>query len=136
VRSVNKRFDTRFFAARAPARGVARHDGRETTEAVWLRPRHALESYWDGAMAMAPPQLMTLAHLTRFGSVDAALDDARGRPPALIEPHLLGDGDIEIMSYPGDAAHPVQVRAMPGPTRLVVRNRRAEPMAGFDGFFS
>jgi 8-oxo-dGTP pyrophosphatase MutT (NUDIX family) len=133
--SLNKRFDTRFFAARAPADGVARHDGRETTETVWLRPRPALQSYWEGAMPLAPPQIMTLAHLARYDSVDQALADARSRPPALVEPHILFEGDMRVMCYPGDAEHPVAARAMPGPLRLVMRNQRIEPMDGFEAFF-
>lgn len=135
-RGLNKRFDTRFFAARAPAQGIARHDGRETTEAVWLRPRPALERYWNGDIVLAAPQVMTLAHLSRFATVDSALDEARGRPPALVEPHLSREDGLEAMCYPGDREHPVQARAMPGTTRLLVRNRRAEPPAGFEGFFS
>lgn len=135
VRSTHKRFDTRFFAARAPAEGVARHDGREMTETLWLPPRQALERYWDGAITLAPPQIMTLAHLSRFGSVDAALDDARGRRPALIEPHILGETPARVMCYPGDPTHPVQQRAMPGPLRLTQRGKRAEPDEGFEAFF-
>jgi 8-oxo-dGTP pyrophosphatase MutT (NUDIX family) len=135
VQSLHKRFDTRFFAVRAPAEGVARHDGREMTETVWLRPRRALESYWDGAMSLAPPQLMTLAHLTRFGTVEAALDDARRRRPALIEPHILFEMNARVMCYPGDESHPVRERAMPGPLRLVTRGPRVEPQDGFEAFF-
>jgi 8-oxo-dGTP pyrophosphatase MutT (NUDIX family) len=123
--SPNKRFDTRFFAVRAPAGGEARHDGRETTETVWLRPRPALQSYWDGAMQLAPPQIMTLAHLARYDNVDQALTEARGRPPALIEPHIKFEAGMRIMCYPGDAEHPVAARAM----------QRVEPAEGFDAFF-
>jgi len=135
VKSPHKRFDTRFFAVRAPAEGVARHDGREMTETLWLRPRQALQGYWDGAMSLAPPQIMTLAHLARFGSVDAALADAQARRPALIEPHILGEMDARVMCYPGDEAHPVRERAMPGPLRLFTRGPRVEPQDGFEGFF-
>jgi 8-oxo-dGTP pyrophosphatase MutT (NUDIX family) len=38
----NKRFDTRFFLARAPTDQIAAHDNHETTESVWLAPREAL----------------------------------------------------------------------------------------------
>jgi 8-oxo-dGTP pyrophosphatase MutT (NUDIX family) len=37
-----KRFDTRFFVARAPLGALASHDGFETTEVLWMRPRQAL----------------------------------------------------------------------------------------------
>ncbi|MCW5653195.1 MAG: NUDIX hydrolase [Hydrogenophaga sp.] len=133
--SPNKRFDTRFFVARAPE-GLARHDERETTEARWVQPRAALQSYWQGELTLAPPQIMTLAHLARHASVDSALDEARGRRPALILPHVLGQGDGRTMCYPGDDLHPVRERAMPGPLRLFSRNRRYEPEGGFEGFFA
>jgi hypothetical protein len=39
------------------------------------------------------------------------------------------------MCYPGDELHPVRERAMPGPLRLFARNKRFEPLDGFEGFF-
>lgn len=134
-RSAQKRFDTRFFVARLPEHGVASHDGHETTEAAWLDPRAALRTYWDGGMKLAPPQIMTLAALARHGSVDAVLGAARGRRPPMVQPHILGDGASRVMCYPGDASHPLQQRAMPGPLRLLVRGERFEPREGFDAFF-
>ena len=133
--SANKRFDTRFFVARAPEGLLARHDERETTEALWVLPRPALQSYWDGELMLAPPQIMTLAHLARHATVDSALTEARARRPALILPHILGQGDTRTMCYPGDELHPVRERAMPGPLRLFARNKRFEPLDGFEGFF-
>jgi hypothetical protein len=135
-RTFNKRFDTRFFVARLPDQGIACHDGHETVETAWLRPRASLELYWDGGMTLAPPQIMTLAALARHDSVDAMLSEARGRRPALVLPHVLGEGESRVMCYPGDEAHPVRERAMPGPLRLFVRGARYEPEAGFDAFFA
>jgi len=135
--SVNKRFDTRFFVARTPDQGVVCHDGHETTEALWLRPRAALEAYWGGDMALPPPQIMTLAHLARHATVDAVLAEARARPPVLVQPVNMVEGGSHRMScYPGDALHPVAQRAMPGPLRLLVRGKRFEPQDGFEGFFA
>ena len=132
---MNKRFDTRFFVAAAPAGQVATHDNFEATESVWLKPRAALEQHRDGLIEMAPPQIMTLAHLSRFASVQAAMADARSRMPLLIEPHPIDmDGD-RVICYPGDEQHPVKVRAMPGPTRLRYRNKLFEPIEGFEALF-
>ncbi|WP_439517368.1 NUDIX hydrolase [Hydrogenophaga sp.] len=133
--SPNKRFDTRFFVARAPE-GLARHDERETTEARWVQPRPALQSYWQGELSLAPPQIMTLAHLARHGSVDSVLKEARGRLPALIQPHVIRAGEGRTMCYPGDELHPVRERAMPGPLRLFTRGQRFEPEHGFEAFFA
>lgn len=132
--SPNKRFDTRFFVARAPE-GLARHDERETTEARWVLPRPALQSYWQGELTLAPPQIMSLAHLARHASVDSVLAEARGRMPALIQPHVIREGEGRTMCYPGDDLHPVRERAMPGPLRLFTRGSRFEPEDGFEGFF-
>ncbi|KQP17831.1 NUDIX hydrolase [Pseudorhodoferax sp. Leaf267] len=132
---MNKRFDTRFFVAAVVPEQVAQHDDFETTESVWLTPRAALQRYWDGAIEMAPPQIMTLAQLSRHASVDAVLAAARtGRPP-LIQPESLEDGGTRVVCYPGDACHPVQERAMQGPTRLRWQNKRFEPVDGFEALF-
>ena len=130
-----KRFDTRFFIARAPRDAQARHDGHETTEAVWMRPRDALERYWAGGIALAPPQIMSLVELTPHADVDSALAAAAQRAPPLIQPLVLKIGEGSMLCYPGDAEHPVATRAMPGPLRLAMRNGRFEPVAGFDAFF-
>lgn len=130
-----RRFDTRFFVARAPAAQVALHDDEETVDTQWLAPRQALEQYRDGAIELAPPQIMTLAHLARFHHADQALQAAASRPPPTILPQTYEDGKVRIICYPGDARHAVRDCAMPGPTRLLLRERRFVPEAGFDALF-
>jgi 8-oxo-dGTP pyrophosphatase MutT (NUDIX family) len=132
---MNKRFDTRFFVAAAPAGQVAAHDNFEATESVWLKPKAALEQHRDGLIEMAPPQIMTLAHLSRYGSVQAAMADARSRMPPIIEPHPMDLDGTRVICYPGDEQHPVKVRAMPGPLRLRYRNKLFEPVEGFEALF-
>ena len=126
----SKRFDTRFFLAQAPKNQVARHDNHEATESVWLTPRQGLERYWDGQIELAPPQIMSLVHLARYGSVHDALDAAGKRPPPVIQPEPFEELDTRVVCYPGDARHPIPERALPGPTRLFFRNRRFEPAGG------
>ena len=132
----NKRFDTRFFVASAPAGALACHDNHETTEAIWMRPRAALQRNWDHEIVFAPPQIMTLAQLGRHASVQSVLAEARSRPPPVIAPVPIGQGAGRVMCYPGDPAHPVRERAMPGPLRLLGRNGRFEPEQGFEAFFA
>jgi 8-oxo-dGTP pyrophosphatase MutT (NUDIX family) len=132
---MNKRFDTRFFVAAVPTGQVAAHDNFEATESVWLRPRVALEQHRDGLIEMAPPQIMTLAHLSRFASVQAVMAEARDRLPSVILPHPMDLDGTRVICYPGDAAHPVRERAMPGPTRLRYRNKLFEPPEGFETLF-
>lgn len=131
----NKRFDTRFFVAAVPKGQTAAHDNHEATASVWLSPRTALEQYRDGDIMLAPPQIMTLAHLTRFADTASALGDARGRMPPAIEPEPFDLEGVRVICYPGDLRHPVRERAMPGPLRLHFREKRFLPVEGFEAFF-
>lgn len=128
----NKRFDTRFFVALAPPEQAIVACARETTEVVWMTPRAALERYWAGDIDLAPPQIMSLSHLNRLGGVDAVLNHARTRTPALIAPEPFDDDGMRVICYPGDPAHSLQEPVWPGPTRLRFRNRRFEPEGGLD----
>jgi 8-oxo-dGTP pyrophosphatase MutT (NUDIX family) len=132
----NKRFDTRFFIATLPDGQTALHDNLEATESIWLRPRDALQQYWDGAINLAPPQIMTLAHLSHYPTVATLRAGLRGRLPPLIAPEPFYVEGMRVVCYPGDERHSILVRAMPGPTRLAFRNRRFEPPGGFDDLFS
>jgi hypothetical protein len=132
----SKRFDTRFFVAALPGHQSPTHDNVETTESVWLPPRLALQQYWDGGIAMAPPQIMTLAHLARFADVASVLHSARTHAPALIAPEPFDDQGERVICYPGDVRHSVATAVMPGPTRLRFRNRRFEPEQGFAALFA
>jgi 8-oxo-dGTP pyrophosphatase MutT (NUDIX family) len=132
----NKRFDTRFFVSAVPMDQTARHDNHETTESVWLSPRKALAQYWEGLIELAPPQILSLAHLARHSSVDSVLTEARTKRPALVQPEPFDDENgSRVLCYPGDARHSVRERALPGPTRLHFRNQRFEPDGGFESLF-
>lgn len=132
---MSKRFDTRFFVAAVPANQIALHDNFEATASVWLTPRAALEQYWAGEVELAPPQIMTLAHLAPHANVSRVLDVARHRAPPSVLPEPFDQDGQRVICYPGDPRHPVPDRAWPGPTRLVFRNRRFEPEQGFEALF-
>lgn len=129
----SRRFDTRFFVAAVPAVQTARHDNHEATESVWVAPRAALEQYRDGHIDLAPPQIMSLAHLARHASVASVLTEARGKSPALVQPEPYDDENgVRVLCYPGDPRHSVSVRALPGPTRLRYSGKRFQPEGGFE----
>ena len=132
---MNKRFDTRFFVAVVPTGQVARHDDFETTESVWLKPRTALEQYWSGQIELAPPQIMSLAHLAHHADVYSVLSAASARRPPVIQPEPFDLDGARVICYPGDAGHSVREQALPGPTRLSYRNKRFEPDGGFEALF-
>lgn len=127
---MRKRFDTRFFVARLPAGQVAVHDPSEAVAADWMGPREAIERYWAGEIDMAAPQIMTLAHLSRFADVGAAMADAAARVPPVIRPEPFEIPTGRLLCYPGDPRHPVAARAMPGPTRLLFEQGRFRPESG------
>lgn len=133
---MRRRFDTRFFVARLPEGQIAVHDPSEAVAADWMGPREAIERYWAGEIDMAAPQIMTLAHLSRFADVDAALADAAARVPPVIRPEPFETPTGRLLCYPGDARHPVAARAMPGPTRLLFEQGRFRPEhGGLDAWF-
>jgi 8-oxo-dGTP pyrophosphatase MutT (NUDIX family) len=132
----NKRFDTRFFIAVLPPGQKAAHDNVEATESAWLRPRAALEQYWAREIELAPPQIMSLAHLARHDSVASALADLAMRAPVTILPESHDADGRRVICYPGDPRHSVSTRALPGPTRLVWRNQRFEPEGGLNALWA
>jgi len=132
----NKRFDTRFFIAVLPPGQKAAHDNVEATESAWLRPRAALEQYWAREIELAPPQIMSLAHLSRYASATEAMAQARSQLPPLIMPEAFQENDERVICYPGHPRHPVPARALPGPLQLFWRNKRFEPAGGFDALFA
>ena len=131
----NKRFDTRFFVAAVPPDQKPRHDDVEATASLWIAPRTALQQYWEGRISLAPPQIMSLGHLARHRSVASVLQEARQRRPPLILPEPFDQDGVRVLTYPGDAHHSVRERALPGPTRLLHRNKRFEPEAGLEALW-
>jgi 8-oxo-dGTP pyrophosphatase MutT (NUDIX family) len=118
------RFDTSFFLARAPHDQSAEHDRKEAASGVWLGPRAALEASAAGRIRLAPPTARTLETLCETPSVERALAQARSAAPKLIAPIIRELGDQLVLLLPGDPEHPVRERALPGPTRQVLRRLR------------
>ncbi len=134
--NMRKRFDTRFFVARLPQGQQVQADSSETVSAAWMVPKVALTRYWHREIDMAAPQVMTLAHLSRFDTVDAAMAEAAGRLPPTIRPEPIETAQGRLICYPGDPDHPESQRAMPGPTRMRIHEGRFSPIEGFDAWFA
>jgi 8-oxo-dGTP pyrophosphatase MutT (NUDIX family) len=131
-----KRFDTRFFLALAPTDQTASHDNYETTASIWLAPQEALRRYHRGEIELAPPQIMSLAHLARYASAHDALHAARQQtPPCICPENFTEDGNV-VLCYPGDPRHSVPARALPGPTRLTIRQGRFVSEGGLESLWS
>ena len=75
-----RRFDARFFVARAPAGQDGSHDASEIVHHAWLRPREALERGDRGEMELVFATRHTLADLARFPDPQRAFEHARDLP--------------------------------------------------------
>jgi hypothetical protein len=78
---------------------------------------------------------MSLSHLARHNRVDTVLAEARAQMPPLVCPEPHDANGERVLCYPGDTGHSIAQRALPGPTRLIYRNRRFEPTEGLEALF-
>jgi len=101
-----RRFDTRFFVARAPARQQSEHDGSELLHHAWLTPGDALTQHVRGEVNLLYPTIKTLQALARFRRVDEALAFARSdrAMPAMIPRRAMSrEGPVTL--FWGDYAY-------------------------------
>lgn len=132
-----RRFDTLFFLAELPEGQEARADGNEAQRLVWGTPRQLLGRYQRGEVLLAPPQIMTLAHLSRFTDVQSVRVHTQTQPLPTIEPLSVDHLGQRIVCFPGDPLHSEAKAHMPGPTRLLLRaTQRFEPEHSFDELFA
>jgi 8-oxo-dGTP pyrophosphatase MutT (NUDIX family) len=99
-----KRFDTWFFLAAAPPDQLGAHDGRESTDSIWVSPREALEGGENGRFKLPFPTTRNLIKLGRQGNVKAALEDSRGRDIVTVMPvmtRLNGGRQLRIPKEAG-----------------------------------
>ncbi len=92
-----RRFDTRFFVARAPEHQEAIHDGYEAVHSQWLRPEEALDRSAAGALTMISPTVHNLQALCGYADADALLADKAALDPATIPtilPRVVRDGEF------------------------------------------
>jgi glyoxylase-like metal-dependent hydrolase (beta-lactamase superfamily II)/8-oxo-dGTP pyrophosphatase MutT (NUDIX family) len=99
-----KRFDTRFFVARAPAGQTAVPDLGEAVELMWLTPTEALDA--QRGLTLLPVTRRTLQVLARFVAVQDALDFARGQAEVpLTMPRRAAAARGPRVVLPGDPAY-------------------------------
>lgn len=96
-----KRFDTRFFLARAPERQSARHCDVESSAGEWITPGAALSRYRAREIELVPPTIASLESLAGFDRVDDALAAFGEREIPCIFPKIL-IGEQVVILYPGD----------------------------------
>ena len=104
-----KRFDTWFFLAAAPPEQVGAHDGRESTDSIWLSPREALEGGESGRFKLPFPTTRNLIKLGKQESVKAALDDARGKSIVTVMPVMTKLNGGRQLRIPREAGYDGEV---------------------------
>jgi 8-oxo-dGTP pyrophosphatase MutT (NUDIX family) len=103
------RFDTRFFAAVAPAGQRAVADGREIVHVRWLSPAEALDAFRSGEISLRFPTIKNLEIIGAAEAKDSAVRAAdvvaslknRGAVPA-IRPRILQVEGRPVAVLPGD----------------------------------
>ena len=103
-----RRFDTRFFVARAPEAQEPLHDDSETIASLWVRPADALRMWEAGELQMFPPTVVSLQFLEPHWTADAAMSAAAavGVPrPVLPKLRVDDDGKVAGILRPGDAGY-------------------------------
>ncbi len=119
-----KRFDTRFFLARAPERQSACHCDIESSAGEWITPRAAMDRYHAREIELVPPTISCLERLSVFSNVEDALRAYETADVPCILPKILLGEEVVIL-YPGDADYESGIAAPPAGRpvhRLVMRD--------------
>ena len=100
-----RRFDTRFFIARAPAAQYPLHDNGETIQSFWISPEEAIRRSHDKDLMLMPPTKANIEWFLPFTSTHEAMEAARalGKPQTIL-PKLKVDSDGRVLgiAMPGD----------------------------------
>lgn len=100
-----KRFDTHFFLAAAPPEQVGAHDGKESTESIWISAREALDGGDSGRFKLPFPTTRNLIKLGKQPNVRAALDDARSSPVVTVLPVMTRTDTGRQLRIPAEAGY-------------------------------
>src|SRR6202158_4999524 len=110
-----KRFDTWFFLAAAPPEQAGAHDGKESTDSIWVSPREAVAGGESGRFKLPFPTTRNLIKLGKQRTVQAALDDVRGKPIVTVMPvmtQLNGGRQLRIPREAGYGGEVFEVGAV------------------------
>jgi len=104
-----KRFDTWFFLAAAPPEQAGAHDGRESTDSIWLSPREALAGGESGRFKLPFPTTRNLIKLGKQPGAGAALDACRGMPVVTVMPVMTKLNGGRQLRIPREAGYDGEV---------------------------
>ncbi len=83
-----RRFDARFFIARAPQDQVAEADATEVLDGRWIAPADALAANARGEINLIFPTIKHLERIAPYATVDELLAFARTKPIVTVSPEV------------------------------------------------
>jgi 8-oxo-dGTP pyrophosphatase MutT (NUDIX family) len=102
-----KRFDARFYLARAPEGQIGAHDERELINSRWTTVADALEAHARREIKIVFVTRSNLSLLAKSRTVDEALAVARGRTVIPVQPELFDHPDGPALRIPAEAGYDV-----------------------------
>jgi 8-oxo-dGTP pyrophosphatase MutT (NUDIX family) len=102
-----KRFDTWFYAVRAPDDQLAACDGRETVDAEWIAPAEALRLAQAGERKVIFPTRMNLKLLAEAADAADAVARAAARSLVTVQPQVQERPHGRVLVLPPDAGYGV-----------------------------
>ena len=100
-----RRFDTRFFLARAPDGQVASPDDGEVVEHDWVSAADALKRHRRGKWALLYPTQRILELLSSFANLDDVLAYAARTEVVRVQPQEIDRDGVMIVVGPGDPGY-------------------------------
>ena len=104
-----KRFDTWFFLAAAPPEQAGAHDGKESTDSIWVSPREALAGGESGRFKLPFPTTRNLIRLGKQPGVQTALEDSRGKSIVAVMPVMTKLNGGRQLRIPPEAGYDGEV---------------------------
>ena len=102
-----KRFDARFYLARAPEGQIGAHDEQELINSRWITPADALAAQARGEIKVVFVTRSNLGLLAKSRTVDEALAAARARTIVPVSPQLFDHPDGPALRIPAEAGYDV-----------------------------
>jgi hypothetical protein len=102
-----KRFDARFYLARAPEGQIGAHDEQELINSRWILAVEALDAQARGEIKVVFVTRSNLGLLGKSRTVDEALAAARARTIVPVQPELFDHPDGPALRIPSNAGYDV-----------------------------
>ena len=102
---VPRRFDTRFFLAKAPEGHDGVHDGTESVDSLWISTQDAIGEYKDGKYFIMFPTRMNIQKLGRNRTMNDALAAARSATVTTVTPWMEERETGSALCIPEEAGY-------------------------------